>query len=83
MVTCTGDGANGDHCCYIEGAVCEFLNQDTIRCTVWDQMPFPEWETAPVGRFFARLYPGFTCRDWPQNIPEAMAGTGRCCWERD
>ena len=90
MAVCTGRGANGDHCCYIAGEVCQFLNSelDPPRCTVWDSMPSPEWEAAPVGRRYARINPGYTCRDWPQDIPEVMeqAKTAgpffACCWGR-
>lgn len=76
---CNGRGSGGDHCCYMEGEVCRFLDLSgpIPRCSIFDQMPTPEWEEAPVGRYFARHYPGYTCRDWPQNIPEAP---NQCCW---
>jgi len=87
MPVCTGRGAGGDHCCYIEGQVCQFLvTQDGLpRCSLWSgqMLGNPEWEQAPVGRFLAR-YPGKDCHDWPQNIPEVMAtGRGLCCWQGD
>lgn len=91
MTVCNGQGSNGDHCCYIEGEVCEFLDDSgpIPRCSIWhifdpddpDEVTRLAWKRAPVGKFFARLYPGFNCKDWPQNIPAAMAGSGRCCWE--
>jgi hypothetical protein len=91
MIACTGRGANGDHCCYIAGKVCQFLFTDrggTPRCSIFEEQPTPEWEAAPVGRWFAESYPGFNCRDWPQNIPKVMAKAdltgpfGLCCWGR-
>ena len=90
MTTCNGQGANGDHCCYIEGKVCQFLDESgpIPRCSIWNEMPSPEWDAAPVGQFFARNHPGFTCRDWPQNIPEVMEAAKTagpffaCCWGR-
>lgn len=84
MVICTGQGdAGGDHCCYIYGEVCELLDTSgpIPRCSVWDRMNEPVWTESPVGRLFAERYPGYDCKDWPQNIPEVMAkGRGLCCW---
>lgn len=84
-MACNGRGDSGGHCCWIKGQVCEFLfvnRGGTPRCSLWDEMPTPEWENAPVGQWFAETRPGYTCRDWPQNIPEVMAeGVGLCCWQ--
>lgn len=95
MVSCTGRGANGDHCCYIGGTVCQFLFTDrggSPRCSLYDEWGHlvgnPEWAAAPVGKWFAENYPGYTCADWPQNIPEVMAAAPTagpfyvCCWGR-
>jgi hypothetical protein len=87
-VKCSGRGADGDHCCWINGDVCQFLNVETVRCTIWDDIGGSVWQTAPVGGVYARRYPGFTCHDWPQNIPEVMnaaKGLGPyalCCWSK-
>ena len=90
MVVCDGRGDNGDHCCYINGQVCEFLTEGegTARCSMWNKMNTGKWRSSPVGLWMAVRYPGFTCRDWPQNIPEVLAEveSGRvspaavCCW---
>ena len=32
--TCNGRGSAGDHCCYINGEVCEFLSADLERDAV-------------------------------------------------
>lgn len=80
---CNGRGDGGDHCCYIEGKVCFFLESvdGTPRCSIWDQMDTPRWRRSKVGKWMGERYPGYTCRDWPQNIPEVMdAGIGLCCW---
>lgn len=91
-ITCEGRGDQGDHCCYIEGRVCGFLVvvAGQPRCSIWDGVMVgnPVWEQAPVGQFFARRYPGYDCRDWPQNIPELMTKVTSgeinpaavCCW---
>ena len=82
-VVCTGAGDNGGHCCWIKGQVCEFLTEvDGIpRCSIWDNMKGSSWKSSPVGLWFRENYPGKTCRDWPQNIPEVMErGVGLCCW---
>lgn len=93
-ITCNGQGANGTHCCYIAGRVCEFLDTsgDMPRCSLYDQWgnlkDNPEWVDAPVGRWFAANYPGYDCGDWPQNIPEVMETAPSagpfyaCCWGR-
>ena len=93
MAVCNGAGSEGDHCCYIDGHICEFLDlqngPEPPRCSVWhifdrddpDEVTRLAWKRAPIGRFFARRYPGFNCRDWPQKIPpELLEGAGLCCW---
>lgn len=86
MAVCNGRGdRDGGHCCWIGGEVCELLTHDesgTPRCSVWGEFDNPVWLESRVGRWFADGYPGFTCADWPQNIPEAMSSTsGKCCWQ--
>ena len=81
---CTGRGdIGGGHCCWVEGGLCQFLTFDNTlpRCTIWDKMSGPVWDESPIGKTFAKDHPGFTCRDWPQNIPKVMArGVGLCCY---
>ncbi len=82
MVVCNGRGdVNGDHCCYINGEVCQYLFTDrggTPRCSIFDTAPDVEgYDESPVGLYFVEFYPGFTCRDWPQNIP---AAPNQCCF---
>ena len=84
---CNGQGSNGDHCCYIAGQVCQFLDTsgEIPRCSVWGNWDL-RWRNAPVGQWFAETYPGYTCADWPQNIPEVMEREAgpfyTCCWGR-
>lgn len=91
MTRCNGRGAGGDHCCYIDGKTCEFLSHSDPRrplCSKWDTMGDAEWQNAPVGIWFANTHPGYTCHDWPQNIPEVMDAEPdhgpffACCWGR-
>lgn len=87
MDVCNGRGdVGGDHCCYLDGEVCKFLITDqagTPRCSLYAEWGAlndnPEWVSSPAGQFYARLYPGYTCADWPQNIPNVRGGV--CCWE--
>ena len=91
-VVCNGRGDNGGHCCWIAGKVCEFLiEEDGVpRCSLWSvQMrKSSKWRDAPVGLWFKKTYPGYDCKDWPQNIPEAMERGAKvgpyalCCWGR-
>jgi hypothetical protein len=85
MATCRA--TVDDHCCWIAGTVCEFLTADT-KCGLYDQWGAlrdnPEWVAAPIGHWFADRYPGYECKDWPQNIPEVMdVGIGLCCWKTE
>ena len=89
MVVCTGRGNDGDHCCWIAGEICEFLFTDrggTPRCSVWGEWDTDKYRNSPVGRSLAEHHPGYTCQDWPQNIPEVMAVPSGpfalCCWGR-
>ena len=83
---CTGRGdTDGGHCCWVRGELCEFLFTDrggTPRCKLHDQWPnllfLAEWVNAPIGQAFAEDNPGYTCADYPQNIPNLKGG--RCCW---
>lgn len=88
MIKCNGRGADGDHCCYINGEPCELLVtvRGRPRCSLfleygsWEPMLRDgRWKTAPVGYWFAENHPGYHCGDWPQNIDPAPAGH-LCCW---
>lgn len=86
MTVCSGRGDQGDHCCYINGQVCPLLvfDGDVPRCSVWGQWDSPEYLATAAAAFYEERWPGrgYTCGDWPQNIPEVMstAGFGLCCW---
>ena len=85
MVVCAPSTPDA-HCCVIEGEVCPALTfdlgQGLYRCSIWNEMGEERWQALPVGRWFARTHPGYTCHDWPQNIPEVMErGIGLCCWQ--
>lgn len=91
MAKCSGRGDGGDHCCYINGVVCEFLTyeDDLPRCGLrlehgnWHAVHADlRWKNAPVGRWFAARHPGFGCGDWPDKIPAAIEQPGgKCCWQ--
>ena len=84
MVVCNGDGDRPGHCCWIGGEICAYLDDTgpVPRCKLWGKMSGPRWDRSKIGQAFAVMYPGFTCEDWPQNIPAAMEeGIGLCCWK--
>ena len=90
MPICNGRGGlNGDHCCYIDGEVCEFLDLSgpIPRCKIWDRMDSDEYRQSKAGKWMERYGVDenqialFTCQDWPQNIPNLPVTTARCCWE--
>lgn len=92
MAGCHGLG--DEHCCWIGGVPCPFLEEGTVEgrrwvCGLlrelgsWDAVYEDErYRAADVAAWFAENYPGFGCGDWPQSIPEVMStpGTGRCCY---
>ncbi len=84
MPVCTGRGdVDSGHCCWVNGEVCAYLDEsgEVPRCKLWGKMDSPQYKRSKAGKYFAERYPGFTCEDWPQNIPEVMAaGVGLCCW---
>ena len=87
MAICNGRGDGGDHCCYIGGEVCPllFINRaGKPRCSVWGNWDSPEYKATAAAAFFEQRWPGkgYTCADWPQNIPEVMSQSeaNLCCW---
>lgn len=89
MASCVGRGPDGQHCCQIDGGDCQFLTyEDGVpRCGLFDQWDrlyqVGVWVESPIGVWFAANHPGFTCPDWPQNLPDVMAHptVGKCCFE--
>lgn len=85
MAICSGRGdVDSGHCCWIDGELCAYLDQSgpVPRCKLWGKMSGPRWERSKAGQWYAKFHPGFTCEDWPQNIPAVMAdpNVGKCCW---
>jgi hypothetical protein len=84
---CNGRGSNGVHCCWINGAVCRFLTPD-IRCSLrselgsWAAVHADSRWVKWIKPTYDRLWPGYGCGDFPQNIPAVMntPETGKCCW---
>lgn len=86
MIVCDGGVLNGSHCCWLDGVECEHvvITGGMARCSIWDQIPSEFYLTTRAGRYMEERWPGYTCKDWPQNIPSEMAsGIGLCCWQGD
>lgn len=92
VITCTGQGDNGGHCCWIDGTVCSYLVEvdglprcgKLIELGSWEAVKKDRnWRRSKVGKWFKRIWPGedYGCGDWPQNIPDVPGG--RCCWQAD
>lgn len=89
---CHGNGE--DHCCWIEGKECEFLEAGTVPGRIWACMLYrelgswgavyadPRYLGSSVKAWLDRRFPGYGCGDYPQNIPEIMdqPKTGKCCY---
>lgn len=74
----------------MNGELCGFLTVigGVPRCPLFTLGPaimeLPAWRSSPVGRYFAERHPGYSCLDWPQNIPGVLeSGVGLCCWGKD
>ncbi len=91
---CTGN--NMDHCCWINGAVCPYLEENTVEgrrwaCGLlrelgsWEAVyASNEYQTTDAAAMFVDVWPGFGCGDWPQNIPDVITSpSGNCCWQGD
>lgn len=70
------DGTSTDHCCYVKGEECRFLERNTVvgrywACGLlrvhgtWEAVyALPEWQEH-VKPMFDELWPGKGCGDWP------------------
>lgn len=75
MVICTGEGWNGDHCCYVEGEPCEYLveNQVGRRYACALMIKYGTWavmtaspEYHPIGKYWeSRSLPFNICQVFP------------------
>lgn len=86
---CDGRGGPDGHCCYVNGAVCEYLveNVDGRRFACGLLLTLGSWEVVHASAEWQALpftaFPsGYGCGDWPQKIPGLMeSGAGLCCFE--
>lgn len=96
MSTRTCDQTSEEHCCYLNGIKCPFVLEGVdapgdanhacglvVQYGNWDDaMDSPEWQDAVKPEWEASPLPdGYTCRDWPQEIPDDLVLGGRCCYE--
>ncbi len=89
-MACHGTGP--DHCCYIAGEVCSYLETDTIagrrwvcgllrKYETWDAVyASPEYQGSPPSLWFADNHPGYGCGDWPQHIIGLELANAGCCF---
>ncbi len=89
MITCSGVGGGGDHCCWIDGEECEYLVRTPLpRCSLllelgtWNKVhKDTRWKRSSAGKWFKKFHPGYGCGDWPQKIDPPPVG-GWCCFEK-
>lgn len=87
---------NGDsHCCWFNGEVCRFLEENTVPGRRWAcglYRKYGGWDAALASpEYIQHVQPKFTaipalkgknCRDWPQVYPETMScQSGKCCYD--
>lgn len=89
MRTCHGNGE--DHCCYVRGEVCEFLEENTIEGRRWVCGLLRElgsWDKVHEDpRYIDRVQPawdGFDCGTWPWVLPDerliGASASALCCF---
>jgi len=82
-MVCTGNGA--DHCCWWEGKVCVFLEENTMAdrrwvCGLrrelgsWDKVHVDARYLKSVRPFWGKHNPTLNCGTWGP-------GTGQCCFK--
>ena len=81
MATCTGRGqADGGHCCWVRGTVCEFLieNHDGRRFACGLMAELGDWDKVHADPRYAPMAINFAdtglCGDW-------QPFAGQCCDE--
>ena len=88
---CHGNGP--DHCCYIAGEVCPFLEENTIEgrrwvCGLLRQLGSwvrvyanTEYQNSAAAKWFTDNHPGYGCGEWPQRIGALQPlSQGGCCF---
>ena len=92
MPGCHGNGP--DHCCWIGGEPCRYLEEGTVEGRRWVCGLYRElgsWGKVHADpRYLADVqplwdafpYPGGSCGDYPQNMPAVMIdpAAGKCCY---
>jgi hypothetical protein len=84
---CDGGLCSGEDCCWVDGVRCPHVEEGTVpgrlaACGLfrelgsWQAVHIDPRYVRDVKPMFDRLYPGFGCGDYPQNIP---ATRGQCC----
>jgi hypothetical protein len=75
MALCSGLTV-GDHCCWVDGEICRFLEIDTVQgrhwvCGLrrelgsWDKVHADSRYLEHVRPFWQRFNPSLNCGDWP------------------
>ena len=90
MAQCHGNGS--DHCCWINGKVCDYLEENTVEGRRWACGLFTRYGNWPEVHQ-SRLYltdvkpllaalGDFDCGDWPQDVLDLnnLQGAAVCCY---
>lgn len=68
-------GNANDHCCYLQGAVCKYLEEGTVEGRRWVcglRRRLGDWDAVLASDEYKadvepKLRPGINCRDWPDS----------------
>ena len=91
MAVCHGNGP--DHCCYIAGRVCPYLEENPVEGRRWacgllrELGSWPKvyrstrYRRTDAAKWFRVSFPSYGCGDWPQRIGalEGLTSAG-CCF---
>ncbi len=75
-----------DHCCYIKGKVCPFLEENTEKGFRWScglRRKLGSWDAVLANPEYQRVTagawaPGVNCRDWPDGGGWNGIGCSKC-----
>lgn len=85
---CHGNG--DDHCCYVDGKVCEFLEENTVPGRRWAcglLRRLESWAAVHEHPDYQKIKEHFAslgvsaCGDWLGEIREDGTIVGQCCFE--
>ena len=81
VLECHGNGK--EHCCWVKGKICPYLEENTVPGRHWVcglRRELPSWDAVHKDpRYIALGFGDILCGDWPEKYP--VTDEYRCCFE--